>query len=74
MSEDTKSRKKVEVPVWKKYAISITEGAQYFSIGENKLRNYINQHPNAEFVISNGSHVLIKRKLFEQHLDAFNVI
>lgn len=27
-----------EVPIWEKYTLTIAEAAQYFRIGENKLR------------------------------------
>ena len=74
VGNESKKRLSIEVPVWEKYALTITEAAQYFSIGENKLRNHINEHKNAKYVIWSGSHVLIKRKLFEVELDTYNVI
>ena len=74
VGNESKKRLSVEVPVWEKYALTVTEAAQYFSIGENKLRNHINEHKNAKYVIWSGSHVLIMRKMFEAELDNYNVI
>lgn len=74
VGNESRRRLTCEVPVWEKYALTITEAAQYFSIGENKLRNHINEHKSAKYVIWSGSHVLIKRKLFEAELDTYNVI
>lgn len=70
----SRKRSSVDIPVWEKYALSVPEAAQYFSIGENKLRKYINEHQNDKYVLWNGSHALIKRKQFAEHLDNCNVI
>lgn len=52
-----------------KYALTIQEACEYFSIGEKRIRNLINQNPNSNFVLMNGSKYLIKRKKLEQYLD-----
>lgn len=57
------------VPIWQKYSLSIPEAAQYFGIGEKRLRQIIADNPHADFVMEIGSHVRIKRRLFEQYLD-----
>ena len=74
VSNESRKRRNTEVPIWEKYALSVTEAAQYFSICENKLRNHINEHKSAKYVIWSGSHALIKRKMFESELDTYNVI
>ena len=39
------------IPVWKRYALTITEAAEYYHIGENKLRMIADEHPEADFII-----------------------
>lgn len=58
-----------EIPLWKKYALSITEAAQYFNIGEKKMRSIVSQNMDSDFIFTNGVKVLVKRKKFEQFLD-----
>ncbi len=60
---------KNNVPIWEKYLLSIDEAAQYFHIGENRLRELIAESPDANYILMNGKRVLIKRKLFEEYLD-----
>ena len=33
-----------EIPIWRKYTLTVEEAAAYFRIGENKLRNLINEN------------------------------
>ena len=47
--------KDIVVPVWEKYSLSIEEAAVYFRIGENNIRNSINQNPDADFWFWNGN-------------------
>lgn len=51
-----------------KYCLTIKEAAEYFNIGENKLRELV-ASPDCPFVIFVGTKRLIKRKLFETYLD-----
>lgn len=60
---------KYNVPIWEKYSLSIAEAAQYFGIGEKRLRQIVAENPRADFVMEIGSHVRIKRQLFERYLD-----
>ena len=60
------------VPLWKKYALNITEASDYFGIGEKKLRGVIERNLNTGFVLQNGVKYLIKRKQFEDFLDHTN--
>ena len=66
--------KDLVVPVWEKYSLSIEEAAVYFRIGENNIRNIINQNPDADFWFWNGNRKQIKRKLFEQYMDLQKVV
>lgn len=62
------------IPVWKRYALTITEAAEYYHIGENKLRMIAGEHPEADFIIMNGNRILIKRQKFEEYLDHATVV
>lgn len=62
------------IPVWKRYVLSITEAADYYHIGENKLRMIVDEHPEADFIIMNGNRILIKRQKFEEFLDRATVV
>ena len=68
------ARKDITIPIWRKYALSIEEAAQYFHIGEKRLRQITKETPEAEYLLWNGTHVLIKRKLFEQYLDTAEAV
>ncbi|MBO5303278.1 MAG: excisionase [Lachnospiraceae bacterium] len=63
-----------EIPFWEKYTLSIEEASQYFRIGEKKLRQLILENPAADFILMNGNRAQIKRKLFEQYIDAATVV
>ena len=60
------------VPIWEKYALTIYEAAEYFNIGEHRLRQIVKENRYADFVLWIGVKVEIKRKLFEQFLDGIN--
>ena len=62
---------KCEIPVWRKYTLSVQEAAKYFRIGEKKMRKLIEENPGANYILWNGTRPQIKRKLFEQYLDEF---
>lgn len=59
----------IKLPWWQKYTLTIEEASQYFGIGERTLRKFITEHPDAQFVIHNGSKILIKRSVFEKYID-----
>ena len=58
-----------EVPIWEKYALTVTEAAEYFHIGTKKLRQVIARDKYAKYLIWNGGRVFIKRKMFEEYLN-----
>ena len=66
--------KKIEIPIWEKYALTIDEAALYFRIGENAIRRIISENQDANFWFWNGNRKQIKRRLFEEFMDKQNVI
>lgn len=60
---------KKAIPLWKKYTLSVDEASVYFRIGDKKLRKLIEENPNAEYLLWNGSRPLIKRRMFEKFVD-----
>lgn len=64
----------IYVPVWEKYTLSIEEAAQYFRIGETKLRKLAEQNISAGWVLMNGNRIQIKRKHFEKFIDNLETI
>lgn len=64
----------IKVPIWEKYTLTIEEAAAYFRIGENKLRNLINENKNADYLLWNGNRVQIKRVLFERFIDSIEAL
>ena len=72
-----KSKTKKEedgIPLWQRYALSIPEAAKYFGIGETRLYQIVAEHHGADFILEIGSHVKIKRALFERFLDAASCV
>ena len=63
-----------DVPVWKKYTLTIEEASRYFRIGENKLRRLAEQNRHADWLIMNGNRIQIKRRQFEQVIDKVDAI
>lgn len=61
----------ISIPIWRKYTLSVQEAAKYFRIGDKKLRKLIDEQPDAEFILWNGSRPQIKRRLFEQYVDKY---
>lgn len=62
------TEKQNEVPIWQKYCLDIHEAAEYFNIGECKLRDLV-KDSNCPFVLYVGTKRLIKRVKFEQYLE-----
>lgn len=59
----------LQIPYWERYLLTIREAAEYFHIGEKKLRQIVEENNTADFIIMNGNRAMIKRKAFEQYLD-----
>ena len=60
--------KSKDVPIWKKYSLSIQEAAEYYGIGEKRIRQIASENPNADFILEVGSHIRIKREKYFQHV------
>ena len=46
----TCSKKCLDIPVWRRYTLTIEEAAGYYHIGEGKLRMLIDEHPKRGFL------------------------
>jgi len=66
---DSKAIQTAKVPVWEKYSLTIWECAEYFGIGEKKIRQLIKNNPNADYVLKIGNKTLVKRRSFENYLE-----
>jgi len=62
------------IPYWEKYMLTLREAAEYFHIGEKKLRQIVEENMDADFLLTSGNRIMIKRKLFEEFLDSSSVI
>lgn len=62
------------VPICERYTLSIPEAAQYFGIGQVRLRSIIHANPNADFLLMVGNRLQIKRKKFEAFIDDMSVV
>ena len=71
---NTTTTTKPYVPIWEKYALTIYEAAEYFGIGEHRLRTLVRENRQADFVLWIGVKVEIKRKLFEKFLNEINAL
>lgn len=63
-----------EIPYWEKYMLTLREAAEYFHIGEKKMRQIVDENMSADFLLTSGNRVIIKRKLFEEYLNTTSVI
>ncbi len=67
--------KKQELPWWQKYTLTLNEASEYFGIGYKKLKMFVQEHSDEDFVLWNGNRALIKREQFEKYMDSqMNVI
>lgn len=64
----------IDIPYWEKYMLTLREAAEYFHIGEKKMRQIVEENADARFLLENGNRVMIKRKLFEEYLNNASVI
>ena len=61
--------KKTEIPINEKYALTLNEASLYFGIGYKKLKRFIQEHMEEEWILVNGNRLMIKRELFKKYLD-----
>ena len=66
---------KKKVPTLNKVAYGIGTGAaEYYGIGEKRLRQIAGENEGADFILEVGSHIRFKRKLFEDYLDTASTV
>lgn len=53
-----------------KYLLTPKEASIYFGVGENKVRELIENDKGYEFSLFNGNRRLIKRRKFEKWIDS----
>ncbi|WP_419013133.1 excisionase [Dysosmobacter sp.] len=63
-----------QVQIKDKFCLTIDEAAEYFNIGEKKLRQIVTENLHSDFIIQNGVKYLIKRKRFETFLNEISAI
>ena len=63
-----------DIPYWETYMLTLREAAEYFHIGEKKLRQIVDENMDADFLLTSGNRIMIKRKRFEEFLDSSSVI
>ena len=64
MTESNTVENKCQVPIWEKFALTVNEAMQYFNIGEKKIRKFVDNYEDYDFIMLNGTKALIKRKKF----------
>jgi len=65
---ENKNKKQVEVPIWEKLNLTVSEAAQYTGIGEHKLKE-ISDCDGCEFVLWIGNRRMFKRRKLEEFLE-----
>lgn len=61
-------KEKQQLPLNQRFTLTLKEASLYFHIGEKKLRQLANEHPEEKFLVFNGRKVLIIREQFEKFL------
>ena len=56
-------------PLGDRYMLTVREAAEYFGIGEHKLRDLLDKNPEKNLSVWNGNRQLIRRKRLEEYLD-----
>ena len=62
------------IPIWQKANLNFEEAAAYFNIGSNKLRELAKDDAFKPYFLCIGNRRLIKRKMFEKHLESIMVL
>ena len=57
-----------------KYLMSIPEASEYFNIGKSNFRRFVKEHADADWKLSIGTKVMIKRELLEKYLNTVKKI
>lgn len=62
------STAKTEIPWWNKYTLSIQEAAEYFGIGQHRLREIVSEDYENKYHLMLGRTIKIKREQFEEFI------
>lgn len=54
--------------------VIVNEAAQYFNLGEKKIRKLVDDYEDYGFVLQNGNKTLIKRSKFEEFINETNAV
>ena len=46
---------KRELPWWQKYTLTLNEASEYFGIGYKKLKMFVQEHADEDFILWNGN-------------------
>lgn len=63
-----------KLAISEKYTLTVAEACEYFGIGDKKMRKFIAEHTGEDYILMNGTKVLIKRKKFENIIDTLSSI
>ena len=55
---------KQEFPWWQKYMLTLNEASQYLGIGYKKLKQFVQGHEDADFVLGNGNRAQSKASCY----------
>ena len=58
-----------QLPWWQKYTLTLNEASEYFGIRYKKLKQFVQEHSDAEFVLWDGNCAQIKREQCQRYLD-----
>lgn len=76
LNEESMRKKKQEtdVPLWEKYLLTVEEAAEYFGIGQKRIRRIISFDPTATYLLTVGNRTQIKRVQFEKYIDSMSCV
>ncbi len=76
LNEESMRKKKQEtdVPLWEKYLLTVEEAAEYFGIGQKRIRRIISFDPTAAYLLTVGNRTQIKRVQFEKYIDSMSCV
>lgn len=65
--------KRLKIPFYARYLLTVNEAACYFNIGAKKMRTLVSEHEGAKWMIYNGNRIMIKRELLASWVIAIAV-
>ena len=51
------------IPVWKKYSLNVSEAAEYYGIGEKRLRQIAGENEGADFIFGSWFAYPVQKKI-----------